>query len=83
MLFRSAYTVDPILPVVHFEKPPFPVRVREHSFATSIVNISNRKSNEPEDQIIVEPTIAMVKDLVTENIDGSDIYFCEDASNLV
>ena len=65
------------------EDPPFPVRVKEHSFSTSIVNKSSRKVNKSKDQIVVEPTIAMVKDLVTENIDGSDIYFCEDASNLV
>ena len=44
---------------------------------------SSRKASESEDQIIVEPTVAMVKDLVAENIDGSDIYFCEAASNLV
>ena len=76
-------TVDPILPTVHFEKPPFPVRVKEHSFANNIVNKSSKKFNESEDQIIVEPTVAMVKDLVTENIDGCDIFFCEAASNLV
>ena len=47
-------TVDPILPVVHFEKPPFPVSVKEHSFANSIVNKSSKNVIKIEDQIIVE-----------------------------
>ena len=76
-------TVNLILPAVHFEKPPFPVIVKEHSFANNIVSKSSRKAKDSEDKIIVEPTVAMVKDLVPENIDGCDIYFCEAASNLV
>ena len=59
-------TVDPILPAVHFEKPPFPVRVKEHSFANSIVSKFSKKASGSKDQIIVEPMVAIVKDLVAE-----------------
>ena len=75
--------VDPILPVAEFEKPYFSVRVKEHSFATSIVNKSNKKVNEPEDQIIFRPTVSLVKDLITENIDGDSIVFCAAATDIV
>ena len=44
---------------------------------------SSKKAKESDDQKIVEHKVAMVKDLVAENIDGADIYFCEAASNLV
>src|ERR1041385_5353831 len=45
------HVVDPVLPVVLYEKPPFPTRIREHSFLTGIINKSERRKDEPEDQI--------------------------------
>ena len=42
------------------------VRIKEHSFANNIVSKSSRKANESKDQIIVEPMVGMVKDLVAE-----------------
>ena len=30
----------------------------------------------------MEPSIAMVKDLLVENIDGHVIYFCDDAARI-
>ena len=62
---------------------PFPVKVKEHSILASVVSKSERKPKEPDEQISVEHEVAMVKGLVTKNIDGSHIVFCEEASNLV
>ena len=42
-----------------------------------------RKPKEPDEQISVEPEVAMVKDLVTENVEGGHIVFCEEASKLL
>src|SRR3954463_2609653 len=36
---------DPILPAVLYEKPPFPARIREHSFVTGIINKSERRTD--------------------------------------
>ena len=58
---------NPILPAVMYEKPPFPARIREHSFVIGIINKSERKTDEPEDQIKVDPQVAVVKDLVTND----------------
>ena len=63
--------------------PPFPVKIREHSFVTNVVSKSDRRANIPEEKIKVDPQVALVKDLVTENIDGSSISFCAAASNIV
>ena len=79
----EVHTVDRILPEPYIEKPPFPVKIREHSIIASVVNKSAKKALEPAEQIAVEPTIAIVKDLVTENVEGGHIIFCEDASNIV
>ena len=76
-------TVNPVLPTAYIEKPPFPVRIKEYSSVTVVVNKSDHKTSESEDQIKIQPQVAMIKDLVAENIDGSAICFCEDASNIV
>ncbi|KAK1648879.1 hypothetical protein QYE76_066684 [Lolium multiflorum] len=55
----------------------------EYSVITSVVNKSAKKPIEPEEQINVEPAVAIVKDLVTENVEDGHIIFCEDASNIV
>ncbi|KAK1632890.1 hypothetical protein QYE76_007205 [Lolium multiflorum] len=57
--------------------------MKEYSVITSVVNKGARKPIEPEEQINVEPAIAIVKDLVTENVEDGHIIFCEDASNIV
>ena len=75
--------VDPILPAVEYEKPPFPARMREHSFVRGILNKSERTTDEHEDLIKVDPQVALVKDLVTSNIEGSNINFCVVSTNLV
>ncbi|KAK1653169.1 hypothetical protein QYE76_070974 [Lolium multiflorum] len=57
--------------------------MKEYSVITSVVNKSAKKPIEPEEQIKVEPVVAIVKDLVTENVEDGHIIFCEDASNIV
>src|SRR4051812_21456321 len=67
---------DPVLPAVVYEQPPYPSRIKEHSFVTGILNKNGRTTDEPEDLIKVKPHDAMVKDLVTSDIEESTISFC-------
>ncbi|KAK1677898.1 hypothetical protein QYE76_038746 [Lolium multiflorum] len=76
-------TVDHILPEAYIEKISFPAKMKEYSVITNVVNKSAKKPMEPEEQINVEPAVAIVKDLVTENVEDGHIIFCEDASNIV
>ncbi|KAK1641934.1 hypothetical protein QYE76_059739 [Lolium multiflorum] len=57
--------------------------MKEYSVINSAVHKSEKKPIEPEEQIKVEPAVAIVKDLVTENVEDGHIIFCEDASNIV
>ena len=47
-----------------------------------MVNKSYIRTPKPNEQIKVEPSIAMVKDLLVENIDGHAIYFCDEATRI-
>ena len=47
-----------------------------------MVNKSNIRTPKPPEQIKVEPSIAMVKDLLADNIDGHVIYFCNEATRI-
>ncbi|KAK1643521.1 hypothetical protein QYE76_061326 [Lolium multiflorum] len=76
-------TVDHVIPEAYIEKTPFPAKMKEYSVINSVVNKSEKKPIEPEEQIKVEPVVAIVKDLVTENVEDGHIIFCEDASNIV
>ncbi|KAK1605528.1 hypothetical protein QYE76_029201 [Lolium multiflorum] len=67
----------------YIEKVPFPAKMKEYSVISGVVNKSEKKPIEPEEQIKVEPAVAIVKDLVTENVEDGHIIFCEDASNIV
>jgi hypothetical protein len=62
---------------------PFPAKVKEHSMLTSVLNKSAKKGLELDEQITVKPVVAIVKDLVTKNVEDGHIIFCEDASNIV
>src|SRR4051812_39030036 len=75
--------IDPILPEPYIEKVPFPAKVKEHFILTSVVNKSKKKDVEPEEQMSIEPAVAIVEDLVTKNVDDEYIIFCEDSSNIV
>jgi hypothetical protein len=48
-----------------------------------VVNKSYIRTPKPDEQIKVEPSVAMVKDLLEENIDGHVIYFCNEATRIV
>jgi hypothetical protein len=50
---------------------------------TSVISKSTNKAIEPYEQITVKPEVAIVKDLVTKNVEDGHIIFCEDASNIV
>ncbi|KAK1605393.1 hypothetical protein QYE76_029066 [Lolium multiflorum] len=76
-------TVDNVIPEAYIEKTPFPAKMKEYSVISSAVNKSEKKPKEPEEQIKIEPAVAIVKDLVTENVEDGHIIFYEDASNIV
>ena len=67
---------DPVVPTTYVEKPPFPVRIKDHAKVSAVVNKSNIRTHKPREQVKVEPNIAKVKDLLADNIDGLVIYFC-------
>ena len=47
-----------------------------------MVNKIYIRTPKPNEQIKVEPSVAMVKDLLEENIDGRVIYFCNEATGI-
>ena len=47
-----------------------------------MVRKSNTRTYTPPEQIKVEPSIVMVKDLLVDDIDGHVIYFCDEASRI-
>ncbi|KAK1610825.1 hypothetical protein QYE76_034498 [Lolium multiflorum] len=59
----------------YIEKTPFPAKMKEYSVISSAVNKSEKKPKEPEEQIKIEPAVAIVKDLVTENVEDGHIIF--------
>ena len=61
---------DPIIPTAYVEEPPFPVRIKEHAKASAVVRKSYTRTPTPSKKIKVETSVAMVKDLLGENIDG-------------
>src|SRR4051812_30564408 len=63
-----------ILPEPYIEKVPFPAKVKEHSILTSVVNKSKNKAVESDEQMSIEPAVAIVKDLVTKNADDEYIF---------
>jgi len=76
------YNVDPVVPIDYIERRPFPMRIKEHVNVSTVVRKSNIRSPKPAEQIIVEPSVAMVKDLLVENIGGQVIYFCDEAARI-
>ena len=76
------YNIDPVVPTAYIEKPPFPIRIKEHANISTVVRKSNIKAPKPSEKIKVEPNVAMVKDLLVENVDGHVIYFCDEAARI-
>ena len=71
---------DLVVPIAYVEKPPFPVRIKDHAKASMAVCKSYTTTPTPSQQIKVEPSIAMVKELLADNIDGHVIYFCDEVT---
>jgi hypothetical protein len=76
-------TIDRILPELYLEKMHFPAKVKEHSTLVSVLKKSTKKVVEPDEQITIKSPVAIVKDLVTKNVEDEHIVFCEEASNIV
>jgi hypothetical protein len=68
---------------LYLEKTPFPTKVKEHSTLVSVLKKSAKKAVEPDEQITIKSPVAIVKDLITKNVEDEHIVFCEDASNIV
>jgi hypothetical protein len=47
-----------------------------------VVNKGNIKPIKPSEQIKVKPNVAMIKELLVDNIDGHVIYFCDEATTI-
>ena len=73
---------DPIVPTAYVEKPPFPVGIKDHAKASTMVRKSNIRTYTPPEQVKVEPNIAIVKDLLADNIDRHVIYFCGETARI-
>ena len=73
---------DPIVPTSYVEKPPFPVRIKDHAKALTVVHKSNIKTYTPPKKINVEPGIAMIKDLLDEDLHGHVISFLFETANI-
>ena len=73
---------DPIVPTSYVEKPPFPIRIKDHAKASTMVRKSNIRTYTPPEQVKVEPNVAIVKDLLADNIDGHVIYFCGETARI-
>ena len=58
----QTHTVNLVVPTAYIEKTPFPIRIKEHSKATTVVHKSHIKAPKHSKQIKVEPSIAMAKD---------------------
>ena len=50
---------------------------------TNVITKSEKRTVKPDEQINIEPVVAIVKDLVTKSVEDGHIVFCEDASNIV
>ena len=56
--------------------------MKEHAKVSIVVNKSNIKAPRPSEQTKVKPSVAMVKDLLDENIDGHVIYFGDESARI-
>ena len=45
---------DPTIPTTYVEKPPFPVRIKDHAKASTVVRKSNTRTYTPPEKIKVE-----------------------------
>ena len=59
-----------------------PSLIKDHAKASTVVRKSNTRTYTPPEQIKVEPNIAIVKDLLSDNIDGHVIQFCGETARI-
>ena len=57
--------------------------MKDHAKTSTVVRKSNTRTYTHPEQIKVEHSIAMVKDLLDDNLDGHVIYFCGETANIV
>ncbi len=53
-----------MVPSAYIEKPPFPVRIKDRSKASTVIRRGYIRTPTPPEQIRVEPSIAIIKDLL-------------------
>ena len=56
--------------------------MKQHAKVSTVVNKSYTRTPKPAEQIKVEPSVALVKNILKENIDGHVIYFCGEAARI-
>ncbi len=54
-----------MVPSAYIEKPPFPVRIKDRSKASTVIRRGYIRTPTPPEQIRVEPSIAIIKDLAS------------------
>ena len=55
------YNVDPVVPTTYIEKPPFPVRIKEHAKVSTVVNKSNIRAPRPSEKLKLNPMFLWLK----------------------
>ena len=56
--------------------------MKGHAKASTVIRKSNIRTYTPPEQVKVEPNIAIVKDLLSDNIDGHVIQFCGETARI-
>ena len=64
---------DPVVPTAYIEKPPLPVRIKDHAKASTVVRKSNTRAPTPSEQIKVEPSIA-IEGVLDQGVFGQPDY---------
>ncbi|KAI4978039.1 hypothetical protein ZWY2020_014593 [Hordeum vulgare] len=78
------------LPEDEVKKKVFPLSLRDkaltwikdHSKSSTVIRRGYIRTPTPLEEIRVEPSIAIIKNLLSDNVDGHDIQFCEDAARI-
>lgn len=73
---------DPVVPSAYIEKPPFPVRIQDHSKASTVIRRGYIRTPTPPEQTRVEPSTSIIKDLLSDDVEGHNIHFYEDAARI-
>ena len=56
--------------------------MKDHAKTSTVVRKSNTRTPTPPEKIKVEPSSAMVKYLLVDDIDGRVIYLCDEAARI-